>query len=309
MIQKYLYTIFAFTSLILISCQCSNKETQTKKILFTGDLLLDRGVRERINQFDVDHLFRPEIDSVFKINDIVIANLECPATKLKQPINKRFIFRAEPEWLCKLKNHGITHLNLANNHSMDQGRNGLVDTETNIIKSGLIPLGFGINLKKACKAQILATTPRNIYLLSSLHVPSENWTYLENKPCVCEESFNSIAIRIEQLKKEDTNAVVIIQLHWGAEHKQVPLTAQKQQAYQLMDAGADCIIGHHTHTVQTIEYYKGKPIYYSIGNFIFDQSKPINSKGLMVQLTVTHSALDFKTVPFTIKKCVPHLNK
>ena len=306
MTKKYSYIICSLV--VLVSCASPKEEDTSKKILFVGDLLLDRGVRERINHVGIDNLFQPAIDSIFGENDIVVANLECPVTKIKEPINKRFIFRAEPEWLAALKKHGITHLNMANNHSMDQGRDGLIDTEVNIKQSGLTPLGFGDNLKQACKAQLIATSPREVYVLSSLQVPSENWTYLENKPCVCEESFNAIALRIQSLKKKKPKCVVIIQLHWGAEHTVVPLTSQKQQAHQLIDAGADCIIGHHTHTVQTIEIYKDKPIYYSIGNFIFDQSNPINKKGLMVQLKVGKSTIEFDAISYLIDNCVPRIS-
>ena len=296
------------TLVIFASCGPSN-DGATKKIIFTGDLLLDRGVRLHIEHYGINSLFTPEVDQLFQSADMVVANLECPATKIEAPVNKQFIFRANPEGLEILKKHGITHLNMANNHSMDQGREGLTDTRNNILKSGLTPLGYGNNLKEACKAQLIETGPRNVYVLSSLQVPSENWTYLEDEPCVCEASFDNIALQIGQLKKDDAGCVVIVQLHWGAEHTLVPLNSQKQQAHQLIDAGADCIIGHHTHTIQTIEHYKGKPIYYSLGNFIFDQEKSINSKGLMVQMEVKADTIQFTNIPFEIKKCVPHIKE
>ncbi|GAA3657732.1 hypothetical protein GCM10022397_47190 [Flavivirga jejuensis] len=295
-------------SILISSCQSKDEKSYTKKIIFVGDLLLDRGVRERIEHLGIESLFHNSIDSVFHENDIVIANLECPATNIKEPISKKYIFRGNPEWLDVLKKHGITHLNLANNHSMDQGRDGLVDTQSKILKSGLFPLGYGENVKHACKEELIATEPRNIYVLSSLRVPSENWTYLEDMPCVCEESIDKIAQRIKVLRNADPECIILIQLHWGVEHTLIPLTSQKQDAYKLINSGADCIIGHHTHTVQTVETYKEKPIYYGIGNFIFDQSKEINKRGLMVQLVISKSTIKFDTIPFLIEKCIPKLN-
>ena len=91
----------------------------TYTILFTGDILLDRGVRQVIERQGADRLFTQEMDSLFRSADIVVGNLECPATHIKSPVQKRFIFRAEPEWLKVLRKHGITHLNLANNHAID----------------------------------------------------------------------------------------------------------------------------------------------------------------------------------------------
>ena len=98
----------------------------TLTVTFTGDMLLDRGVRQIIERHhgDAGCLFSPSVDSVFAGSHIVIANLECPATAIKSPALKNFVFRGEPEWLQALQEHGITHLNLANNHSIDQGRKG-----------------------------------------------------------------------------------------------------------------------------------------------------------------------------------------
>ncbi|MBN2521619.1 MAG: CapA family protein [Bacteroidales bacterium] len=299
--------IFLIIILLLatISCKESDEKEKLLEIVFTGDLLLDRGVRECINYQGVDGLFHQSIDSLFNTCDYVIANLECPATLIHQPINKKFIFRAEPQWLESLQKHGITHLNMANNHTMDQGRKGLSDTYNNILRYHLVPLGYGKNAHMACEPFLLSAYPRKVYLLSSLQVPSENWTYFEYKPCICEESFHVIAGKIKMLKKADRDNLVIVQLHWGAEHTFESTTEQKQQAQMLIDAGADCIIGHHTHTVQTVEYINKVPVFYSLGNFIFDQSKPANNEGLLVKLKISANSVVFDTIKVKIDKCRP----
>ena len=86
-------------------------------MLFTGDILLDRGVRQRIERIGIEHLFSKGIDSLFRQADYVVGNLECPATRTIQPNFKKYVFRAEPEWLSALREHHVTHLNLANNHT------------------------------------------------------------------------------------------------------------------------------------------------------------------------------------------------
>ncbi len=293
-----------FLFLSLYSCK-EKKENTT--ILFAGDLLLDRGVRQKIENLGIEKLFHPSIDSILKKHEIVIANLECPATKINAPINKQFIFRAEPEWLDELKKHHITHLNLANNHSMDQGRDGLIDTEKNINNYGLISLGFGNNAKEACQAQLLTSSPRKIYLFSSVQIASENWVYLEQEPGVCEEPVSDIVSKIKSLRQKEPHSVILVQFHWGPEHQLKPVTSQKQQAHQVINAGADAIIGHHSHTIQTIEHYKGKPIYYSIGNFIFDATRPINKKGILVGMKIHKEKIEFNTFPFKIQNCTPIL--
>lgn len=274
-------------------------------ITFTGDVLLDRGVRQFVEHRSVDKLFSPFVDSVFQSSDLVVANLECPATKIRQPAFKQYIFRAEPEWLQTLKAHGITHLNLANNHSVDQGRIGLADTKKNIQETGMIPVGAGNNMQEAAQPVLLASTPRNVYLLTSLQMPLENFSYLPDKTSVSHEDFDSLKTRVRQLKETDPCCYIIVSLHWGGEHTLRPVPLQRQQAHQLIDAGVDALICHHTHTLQTIEQYQGKPIYYSIGNFIFDQKKPINSKACMVKVTIKKESSHIETIPIVIRNCVP----
>lgn len=274
-------------------------------ITFTGDVLLDRGVRQFVEHRSVDKLFSPFVDSVFQSSDLVVANLECPATKIRQPAFKQYIFRAEPEWLQTLKAHGITHLNLANNHSVDQGRIGLADTKKNIQETGMIPIGAGDNMQEAAQPVLLASTPRNVYLLTSLQMPLENFSYLPDKTSVSHEDLDSLKTRVRQLKETDPCCYIIVSLHWGGEHTLRPVPLQRQQAHQLIDAGVDALICHHTHTLQTIEQYQGKPIYYSIGNFIFDQKKPINSKACMVKVTIKKDSSHIETIPIVIRNCVP----
>jgi poly-gamma-glutamate synthesis protein (capsule biosynthesis protein) len=118
---------------------------------------------------------------------------------------------------------------------------------------------------------------------------------------------DSIISHIQQLKKADSNAIVIVSLHWGGEHTLRPVPRQRLEAHQLIDAGADVLVCHHTHTLQTIEEYKGKSIYYSIGNFIFDQKRDINSQACMVKLTITRNEVTATTIPVIIKNCVPEV--
>ena len=279
------------------------------KIILTGDILLDRGVRRVIEHHGVDHLFSDGIDSVFRSAQVVVGNLECPATKIEAPVFKRYIFRAEPEWLTALQKHGITHLNLANNHSIDQGREGLIDTKKNITSAGMTPLGAGENMIEASEPVLLASEPRNIWLIPSLRLALENYAYLTDKPCVSQEPIDSLLSRVYHLRQTDSAAVIIVSLHWGGEHTLQPVARQRLDAHQLILAGADAIICHHTHTLQTIETFRGKMIYYSIGNFIFDQQKPLNSKACIVSLNITKDSLVTETIPVEIRNCVPYLVK
>ena len=286
-----------------VSAYCAD----TLNVIFTGDILLDRGVRRVINQHGVDHLFSDGIDSIFRSAQLVVGNLECPATKIEAPVFKQFIFRAEPEWLDALKRHGVTHLNLANNHAIDQGREGLIDTYQNILAAGMVPLGAGENMQQAAAPVLLASAPRKVWLVPSLRLALENYAYLPDKPCVSQEPMDSLLQRVFRLRQADSTAVIIVSLHWGGEHTLEPVPRQRHDAHMLIRAGADVRICHHTHTLQSIEDYPGHKIYYSIGNFIFDPSKPLNAKACIVRLTITNEkdGLQVETIPINIQRCVP----
>ena len=196
---------------------------------------------------------------------------------------------------------------MANNHSMDQGRRGLADTESQIRKHGMIPLGYGTTIAESIEPQLLAETPRKVYLITSLRVPSENWEYLDSVPCVSESTIATIESQIDSLKHLDSKCFVFVMLHWGVEHVEVPSHYQVRDAHRLVAAGADCIVGHHPHCLQTVETYNGVPIYYSIGNFIFDQKKPINTRAAIVTATLTADSASFEMLQVEIENCVPRL--
>ena len=299
--------VLAVSLLFSVSARCADTLDSTLTIVLTGDILLDRGVRRVIEHHGVGHLFSDGVDSVFQSAQVVVGNLECPATKIQAPVFKRYIFRAEPEWLDTLHQPGITHLNLANNHSIDQGREGLLDTRQNILAAGMVPIGAGANMAEASEPVLLAEQPRKVWLVPSLRLALENYTYLTDKPCVSQESMDSLLSRVHRLRQQDSTAVIIVSLHWGAEHKLEPVPRQRHDAHMLIKAGADLLVCHHTHTLQTIEDYNGHPIYYSVGNVIFDQFSPLNSEACMVRLTIRRDTLETETIPIEIRHCVPYL--
>jgi poly-gamma-glutamate synthesis protein (capsule biosynthesis protein) len=279
----------------------------TLNVVFTGDILLDRGVRRVIDKHGVDHLFTEGVDSVFRSAQVVVGNLECPATKIQSPVQKLYIFRGEPEWLEALKRHGITHLNLANNHSIDQGREGLMDTRQNIIDAGITAIGAGANMTEAAEPVLLSRTPRNVWLVPSLRLALENYAYLPDKPCVSQEPMDSLLNRVHRLRKADSTAVIIVSLHWGGEHTMHPVNSQRWDARQIIRAGTDVLVCHHTHTLQDVEDINGHSVFYSIGNFIFDQSKPENTKACIVRLKITAEMVTTEAIPIEIKNCVPQI--
>lgn len=286
---------FIFSSL-------SVQSADTITISFTGDIMLDRGVRKRIETVGMDGLFSSSIDSLFRSSDYVIGNLECPATKIKAPAYKKFVFRAEPEWLLDLRKHGFTHLNLANNHSIDQGRRGLQDTYDNILQAGMTPFGAGKDMQEAAAPVLINSDIRPIYLIASNRLIPENFAYLPHEFSISQEPLDSLTARVARLRANEPTAVIIVSMHWGWEHQLTPTATQRLQARQLAMAGANALVCHHTHTLQTSEQYHDCHIYYSIGNFIFDQYKPLNAKAAIVQFTITADDIQCKVIEHEVFK-------
>ena len=301
-LRLFLYVIFIITSAFI---SCNNTREETLSVCFAGDLLLDRGVREQIALRGTETLFG-NTDTLLQSCDFAIANLECPVTRLRTPLNKQFIFRGEPQWLQAVANAGITHLTMANNHFNDQGRTGADSTAFYIRKYGMIPAGYGKNPCEACKPVILTKNKQKIAIFSNVQVPLENWFNLPGKSNACQQDIDALCREIQKFSEAFPGCPVIATLHWGIEYQAIPAIQQQKNAHALIDAGADAVIGHHPHVVQSIEIYRKKPVFYSLGNFIFDNQHPEAKKGIIVKIVFKGLHYNIIVYPFNIKQCSPY---
>ena len=290
--------------LLLTACQHPSEECLS--IAFTGDVLLDRGVRQQIQRGGVEDLFA-SVAPLFHQMDATVINLECPVTSVRSPLHKKYIFRAEPRWMEELVKAGISHAALANNHTMDQGRNGLTDTYQHLLSAGITPIGYGNTSSESCQPVVIKKGKIKVALFNSVTLPLENWVYLENDPGICQQTTEEIEEEIKNFKRENPESYVVVILHWGIEYQSSPTLSQRKGAHRLIRAGADAIIGHHPHVIQKEEYFNGKPIFYSLGNFVFDQRKPETSQSQIVQLDFTSTACKVKVHPVTIHQCKPEI--
>lgn len=231
-------------------------EEKTTSLLFFGDLMLDRNVAERIKEHGADWPFSAlagEENRFFSGMDEVHANLEGPFANYRRDTGKSIAFRFDPALIPTLKKYNFSIFNLANNHTLDMGKQGFEEAKKNLQDAGLEFYGaqYGID-----------TLIREIGGLKIGFV-----------------GFNdtNVQVDVEKLKEEITklqNSVdfIIVSAHWGEEYQFLKSNKHQQKlARDMIDAGADIIIGHHPHVVQEMEIYKNKPIFYSLGNFIFDQ--------------------------------------
>ncbi|MBR4214560.1 MAG: CapA family protein [Bacteroidales bacterium] len=287
---------------ILLSISCNNNDNIT--IVFTGDVLLDRGVKPVIEKNGVKDLFRG-VSHHFLNADFVVINLECPITDTASPVNKKYIFRADSKCAEGLKQAGVTHCALANNHTMDQGRQGLQSTVRHLESVGIATVGYGLTLKERIAPTLIHKNGINIALFNSCPLRVENWQNIENTPDINQADCSTLAKEIRNFKDQHADYYVVAILHWGTEFISTPSLSQRYSAAELVSAGADLIIGHHPHVIQPMDTIGKVPVFYSLGNFVFDQSKPQGRKAQMAVVRFTKYSISAKAVDVDIKRNMP----
>jgi poly-gamma-glutamate capsule biosynthesis protein CapA/YwtB (metallophosphatase superfamily) len=274
--MKLLQMLFLFAfSLLNLACRPNSPELV---INFAGDLMLDRGVKKSLGKKQPEVLFE-SIKSVFANANYTMVNFESASCdSILTQLNKKYIFNSPVNFLETLKIYGITHAALANNHSGDFGKLGLNQTVNNLLQAGIQPIGL-LGKDSTYLPEIIEKDGIKVVVFNaSFLVQDSSLTFQTNAV--------SLANEIKKFKLTNPNAFVIAYLHWGKEMEPLPTFNQIEEAHILIDAGSDCIIGHHPHVVQIIEKYKEKFIFYSLGNFVFDNGNPPANKGIVVSLSI-----------------------
>lgn len=204
--------------------------------------------------------------------DIEFANLETPVTTRGAKTPKTWNFRAKPAHLKIVKAAGFTVLNIANNHVWDYGRDGFLDTLKALEKEDWTYVGGGRDRDAAEKARLFPFEGITVGIvgLTSTH-PEAGWAG-KAKPGVAYSDFGRMKEIVGRAKKECD--VLVVSFHGGTELAEDPNEIQKAVAHAAIDGGADLFLGHHPHVLQPVELYKGKPILYSLGNFLFVSPTP-----------------------------------
>ena len=265
-----------------------------KTVLLVGDIMLDRGVEYLMKQNSIYYPFR-KIGKFLRGIDIVFGNLEGPVVENPPEFpDESLKFAFSPE---VIKGASWSHFNLfslANNHTPDMGKEGLEKTKEWLKK-------YGINFV----GNPLSVSPNN---LNSSFI-RDNITFLAFNqifPFMGKEE--EIMKAIKTVKSLNPDNFLIVSLHWGEEYQSINSPVQEKLAHKIIEAGADLMIGHHPHIVQKIEKYQGKLIFYSLGNFIFDQYfSPDTQQGLAVGLEIYPDRLVCQLFPIQINLSQPVL--
>ena len=287
---------------------CSAKEQSERPpakvtLAAVGDVLLCRGVGKQIDKHGADWLFDDTRD-VLKHADLAFCNLECPLSKRGVPHKRCFLFRADPKLARTLRSNGLSVVSLANNHTLDYGRDAMLDTVAAVKEPGMIPLGAGRNKAEASRLRIVTKHGLRVGFLAYCDLPSYGVVMLPDKPGIACVDSHSLPAQIRAAKAKCD--ALVVSFHWGVEYMKQPAERQRKLARLCIDNGADLILGHHPHVLQPVETYKGKPIAYSMGGFIWDGRVFGANKSAMYVLELRKSSARLvKTIPVDIVGCQP----
>ena len=291
------------TPILTVTPTPTPKEDPIISIVLGGDVMTNR-LNSDFESPSLEYSIS-NIASVLKQADVAIVNLEtalCDITGKKQDRDYMsqggHVFRAEPDDVDVLKNSGVDTVILANNHTMNYWIGCMRDTLNILDSKGIYHVGAGNTLDEArtveiiemegIKIGLLAYTytdpnvyPQSWYAGSKKYDSSGNAVYIGTSPM-------SIENMVEDVKKaNDEIDFLIVSMHAGTEYKLQPTSEQKKFAMAAIDAGADLVYGHHPHVIQPMTYYKDKPIFFSLGNLIFDQyAEKEMRENLLVELEI-----------------------
>lgn len=260
---------------------CGKAPGEQVSLSFVGDVLLDSKAGKAMARGE-DRLAR--VASLLDA-DFSIANLECPVATGGTAVDKVYTFRAEPSTLPAVRKY-FDAVSVANNHSGDYGPGAFQETLGHLRKADLPYFGGGVDLAEAHAPLILKKRGVTIALLGYDDFHPRSFEASPERPGVAWAEEPQMVLDIARARAGGAD-VVLPFLHWGWENEPEPCAHQRKLARLLIDGGADAVIGTHPHVTQGAEMYRGKPIVYSLGNFLFDLiDQPENALGWQLRLVV-----------------------
>ncbi len=264
------------------------------KILNFGDVMFDRGVRNIIENKGRDPLeyIKKDLDLI-KDYDVKIVNLEGPIIVKDRALcqQKAYNFQFAPDTTDRLKSIGINMVTIANNHSYDCMSDGYESTKKYLNSAGIPYMGEKDYEKSFVVKEIAGKKVAFVGMDETIQpIPLSGFYAV-----------------VKKLKNE--NDIVVVNIHWGTEYLLTNNSAQQAIAHKLVDSGADVVFGHHPHVVENMEVYKGKAIFYSLGNFVFDQNFGDTTVGLGVGAEFEDDKTTFTLYPFNMKIFAPDFMK
>lgn len=279
--QQYLVGVPEASPISLVPISAEKKTS----VVFFGDMMLGRFVETlsvRNNNFGYPFAFTSEI---FSGADIVFGNFEgaVPDAHELSPIYS-YRLSVHQEAVKAARAAGVNVVSVANNHTSDFGKEGFDATVRSLKNAGIVPVGEGMNHCTDISSTILCFFAWN-----------DTFSPLD---------LEKISDEVAEVKTNDT--FIVASVHFGNEYSATSSAWQRKAAHVLVDHGADVVIGHHPHVVEEMEIYNGKPIFYSLGNFVFDQYFSEETQtGLAVRAEIQNGAVSYELMPIDLHKSRP----
>ena len=271
------------------------------KIVFTGDVELSEYVQSNYSRAGVDGVVAPEIKDLMTNATFTMINNEfCFSERGQKAPDKQYTFRVNPSYVSLFNDMGVDIAGLANNHVLDFGRDALTDTFTTLTNAGIDYTGAGNSLEDASKLIVKTDAKGRTYgFLAASHViPVGSWNVLNAQPG--EFCFYDETDLLNAIKAADSQVdYLFVMVHWGVEHTTDLTDYQPNDGHKFIDAGADAVIGMHSHCLQPVEMYNGKPIFYSLGNFIFNQTIKSGGGGAVEFSVDENDNVTYRIIPIT----------
>ena len=237
-----------------------------------------------------------QIQSTLLESDIVFGNLECPLSLRGRPTRNDLCYRATPEFAAALAASNFKVISFSNNHCMDYEEVAFLDTLQALRENGIEVVGAGENYEAASRAALIEIGGVRLAFLAYNLVGPEITYALPDESGVIPPNEITIKSTVEQIKSKAD--VIFASVHWGVEGIAKPTSEMAQLAHLLIDTGVDVVLGHHQHLVGSIEIYKTKPIFYSLGNFIFGHTHANWVDNMMVKFVLDrHGVRQIELIP------------
>lgn len=270
--------------------------TKTTTLFFSGDIMLSRNVDHKMSKANDYTLPFLKVADFIRSSDIAFANLESPFNNTgKHFIEGSLIFNADPKSIEGLKFAGFDVLSTANNHAFDQGLKGIEFTLNHLEQNGIIPVGTTRDGESASiwlNTHMVEKNDTTFGFLAYSYTAHNNGVNDYDDHIFDLNHLEWLKSHISTMKDKGAD-IVIVSMHAGTEYARTPNQAQIDFAHAAVEAGADLVIGSHPHWIQTIEQYKNKWIFYSLGNFVFDQMWSTETReGLAAKISVQDKAVN-----------------
>ncbi|MDO5820102.1 MAG: CapA family protein [Methanobrevibacter sp.] len=277
-------------------------------IAVTGDVMFGRKMPAVLDSGESPFRY---VENVTKNADILLVNFENPVTTSTYAVKGDVPLKADPKYTYLLAGaNDVVVASQANNHALDYGETGLNESIKNLKEAGIYVIGAGINSAEATKPVVIESGDRKVTILN--YMDSDNFAEYRGvmDPATANSSGYSaydseLAERQIQEARENGSSIIIAYLHYGNEYSRSPNDNQVKISHELINDGADIVIGSHAHVTQGVEMYNGKPIFYNLGNFIFDQSNPATHISYFLNLDLVEDNCTVTLYPTYISNYLP----